>query len=172
MKNKNRLYGYTMMSNEHLREKEMSLKAKGLFSLMLSLPEDWNYSINGLCKICKENKSAIKSALSELKDFGYLDIVMKLPNETESGRIEYEYRIFQHPVSVKERYEKEASVFQAPENRTQINKEEIIKKIPTKEKENHVKESGKKNDVENSDSGVMTIGEMGELVKRYYVLYR
>lgn len=85
------------MSNEHLREKEMSLKAKGLLSLMLSLPDDWEYSISGLCALCKESESAIKAAISELKSFGYLCITMKKPNETESKKIEYEYVIFESP---------------------------------------------------------------------------
>ena len=58
---------YTVMSNTHLRDKDMSLKAKGLLTLMLSLPENWDYTINGLVAICKENETAIKSALDELK---------------------------------------------------------------------------------------------------------
>lgn len=82
---------YTVMSNYHLREKDMSLKAKGLMSLMLSLPDKWDYSIAGLVAICKENETSIKTALDELKEFGYLEVIKKKPNETESGRFEYEY---------------------------------------------------------------------------------
>ena len=52
----NKTKNYTVMSNHHLREKKMSLKAKGLLSMMLSLPDDWNYSIAGLVSICKENE--------------------------------------------------------------------------------------------------------------------
>ena len=74
-KNKN----YTVMSNHHLREKKMSLKAKGLLSVMLSLPEDWDYSINGLVSICKESELAVKNALKELKEFGYLEVVKLMP---------------------------------------------------------------------------------------------
>lgn len=85
------------MSNEHLRETEMSLKAKGLLSLMLSLPDNWQYSISGLCSLCKESESAIKAAIAELKSFGYLSVKMKKPNETESGKIEYEYTVFELP---------------------------------------------------------------------------
>jgi hypothetical protein len=61
---------YTVMSNYHLREKEMSLKAKGLLSVMLSLPENWDYSIKGLEKICleKDLKIASSRALSRLKN--------------------------------------------------------------------------------------------------------
>ena len=66
----NKTSDYTVMSNAHFREKEMSLKAKGLLSLMLSLPDTWDYSINGLVAFCKENESAIKSTLNELKRFG------------------------------------------------------------------------------------------------------
>lgn len=86
---------YTVMSNYHFKEKEMSLKAKGLLSLMLSLPEKWDYSIAGLVSICKENETSIKTALEELKQFGYLEIIKKMPNETKSGRIEYEYVVYE-----------------------------------------------------------------------------
>lgn len=86
-KNKN----YTIMGNYHLKDKNLSLKAKGLMSIMLSLPDDWDYSINGLVAICKENETSIKSALDELKQLGYLIVNKKLPNETTTGRIEYEY---------------------------------------------------------------------------------
>lgn len=65
---------YVVMSNIHLREKEMSLKAKGLLSVILSLPENWKYSTEGLVSICAEQESAITSALKELKEFGYLEI--------------------------------------------------------------------------------------------------
>lgn len=88
---------YTVMSNCHLKEKEMSLKAIGLLSKMLSLPDDWDYSLAGLVAICKENETAIKSALDELKAFGYLELIKKLPNETSTGRIEYEYIIYEKP---------------------------------------------------------------------------
>lgn len=89
---------YTVMSNYHFKEKEMSLKAKGLLSLMLSLPEKWNYSIAGLVAICKENETSIKTTLDELKEFGYLQVVKKLPNETKTGRIEYEYIVYEQKI--------------------------------------------------------------------------
>ncbi len=56
---------YTVMSNHHLRNANLSLKAKGLLSMMLSLPEDWNYTTRGLAKICKEGVDAIGAALRE-----------------------------------------------------------------------------------------------------------
>ena len=88
---------YTVMSNYHLKEPNMSLKAKGLLSLILSLPDDWNYSIAGLVSICKENETSIKNTLDELKQFGYLEITKVYPNESKSGRIEYVYTIYERP---------------------------------------------------------------------------
>lgn len=85
---------YTVMSNTHLREREMSLKAKGLLSLMLSLPDNWDYSIEGLVAICKESETAIKSTLGELKKFGYLDITR---NRTSAGLFDYVYTVFEKP---------------------------------------------------------------------------
>ena len=61
---------YTVMSNHHLRDKALSLKSKGLLSMMLSLPEDWNYTTRGLAKICKEGVDAIGGALRELESAG------------------------------------------------------------------------------------------------------
>ena len=93
----NKSSDYTVMSNTHLKEKNMSLKAKGLLSLMLSLRDDWEYSIEGLVSICKESEVAVKSALNELKKFNYLKVTKLLPNQTETGRIEYIYDIFEKP---------------------------------------------------------------------------
>ena len=63
---------YTVMSNHHLRDTGLSLKSKGLLSMMLSLPEDWNYTTRGLAKICKEGTDSIGSALKELERAGYI----------------------------------------------------------------------------------------------------
>lgn len=93
----NKTENYTVMSNTHLKERDMSLKAKGLLSVMLSLPDNWDYSIAGLTTICLEKESAIKAALDELKAFGYLTVQKLKPDETESGRFEYVYNIFEQP---------------------------------------------------------------------------
>ena len=63
---------YTIMSNYHLRDKRLSLKAKGLLSQMLSLPEDWDYTLAGLCYINRESKDAIRTAIHELERAGYI----------------------------------------------------------------------------------------------------
>ena len=94
-KNKN----YTTMSNYHLRDKRLSLRAKGLLSEMLSLPDDWNYSIAGLASINKEKEDSIKSILKELKDAGYLIMNKLLPSKENGGKITYEYVIHEKPVN-------------------------------------------------------------------------
>ena len=64
--------GYTVMSNHHLRNHALSLKAKGLLSQMLSLPEDWDYTLQGLAQINKESIDAIREAVRELERAGYI----------------------------------------------------------------------------------------------------
>ena len=63
---------YTVMSNFHLKDKRLSLKAKGLLSQMLSLPDDWDYTLSGLSYINRESKDAIRSAVNELETAGYI----------------------------------------------------------------------------------------------------
>ena len=93
----NKTSDYVVMSNRHFREKNMSLKAKGLLSEMLSLPDDWDYSIAGLAAINKESVASIKSALAELQEFGYLIIEKIYPDKSSSGRIEYVYNVYEYP---------------------------------------------------------------------------
>ena len=128
---------YTVMSNTHLKDKNMSLKAKGLLSVILSLPESWDYSINGLVAICKENVTAVRSALDELKELGYLKVTKKMPNETESGRIEYIYDIFENPIEKQDTEKQDIENLyvesQGIENHTQLNtKESNTNKLNTK----------------------------------------
>lgn len=120
----NKTKDFTIMSNHHLREKRMSLKAKGLLSMMLSLPDEWDYSISGLCAVCKENITAIRSTLDELQDFGYLVITKKYPNETDTGRIEYVYDIFEQPQE-KQDTENLYVENQSIENHIQLNTKEL-----------------------------------------------
>ena len=61
---------YTVMANHHLRDKSLSLKAKGLLSLMLSLPEDWDYTTKGLAQICRDGVDSIRSAVQDLEQRG------------------------------------------------------------------------------------------------------
>lgn len=93
----NKTSDYTVMSNYHLKDKKLSLKAKGLLSIILSLPNDWSYTIGGLVAICIESECAVKSALNELKKCGYLNIEKKRPTKENGGRYEYIYNIYEQP---------------------------------------------------------------------------
>ena len=86
---------YTVMSNHHLKDSALSLKAKGLLSMMLSLPEEWNYTTRGLAKICKEGVDAIGGALKELEKAGY---IVRRQLRGPGGRIsDTEYTIYEKP---------------------------------------------------------------------------
>ena len=87
--------GYTVMSNHHLRNAELSLKAKGLLSMMLSLPEEWNYTTRGLAAICKEGTDCIGSALKELEKTGY--IVRNRIRDNKGKIVDVEYVIYETP---------------------------------------------------------------------------
>ena len=110
--------GYTVMSNHHLRNKELSLKAKGLLSQMLSLPEDWDYTLAGLSHINREKIDAIREAVKELEKAGY---IVRSRERDEKGRLRgADYIIYEQPQLPEE---------QPPtlENPTQLNKEILSK---------------------------------------------
>ena len=87
--------GYTVMSNHHLRNKELSLKAKGLLSQMLSLPEDWDYTLAGLSQINREKIDAIRQAIKELERAGY---IVRSRERDEKGRLRgADYVIYEQP---------------------------------------------------------------------------
>ena len=91
IKNRN----YTTIGKYHLKEKDMSLKAIGLLSIMLSLPEDWDYSVNGLSSIRKESRNTINEILKELEKFGYLQ---RTRLRDSKGKItDVEYLIYESP---------------------------------------------------------------------------
>jgi uncharacterized phage protein (TIGR02220 family) len=91
----NKTADYTVMSNSHFKEREMSLKAKGLLSMMLSLPDDWDYSINGLATLSKDGKDSVMNALSELEQFGYLKRTKIIDEKGRFGG--YAYDIYENP---------------------------------------------------------------------------
>ena len=122
---------FVVMSNKFLREKEMSLKAKGLLALCLALPDDWNYSINGLCAICKESQTSIRSTLKELETFNYLE---RKRHKDEKGQFTYEYIIYETPYAENLHMEKQHKAKQNTEkqhkdsDRLQRTKKQSIKK--------------------------------------------
>ena len=90
---------YTVMSNAHLHDKRLSLKAVGLLSIVLSLPDDWHYTVNGLVGSVKDGKRAVNGALSELKQYGYLKVNKLYPN-SERSKIEYQYVFYEKPQGI------------------------------------------------------------------------
>ncbi len=80
---------YTVMSNHHLRDMSLSLKAKGLLSLMLSLPENWDYTMKGLARICKDGIDSISGGIRELEEHGYLIRERVRGANGQLGSIEY-----------------------------------------------------------------------------------
>ncbi len=118
---------FTVMSNYHFKEKKMSLKAKGLLSLMLSLPDDWDYSIAGLATLSKDGKDGIMSALGELEKFGYLARTRLTNDRGQFAGVEYnifespqEKPVSEKPISGNENSEKPNS-----EKPTQLNTNSI-----------------------------------------------
>ena len=151
--------GYTVMSNHHLRNKELSLKAKGLLSQMLSLPEDWDYTLAGLSHINREKIDAIREAVKELEKAGY---IVRSRERDEKGRLRgADYVIYEQPqpkepeaaTSSEQPPTSDLPTLENPtldnptlekptlekptlENPTQLNKELLKTNLPTKEKLN------------------------------------
>ena len=122
--------GYTVMSNHHLRNKELSLKAKGLLSQMLSLPEDWDYTLAGLSLINREKIDAIREAVRELENAGY---IQRSRERDEKGCLRgTTYVIYEQPPKL------DLPTLEKPtlDNPTQLNKELLKTNLPTKEKLN------------------------------------
>ena len=93
---------YTVMANHHLRNKTLSLKAKGLLSLILALPEDWDYTLKGLSLISRESVDAIREAVKELEQAGY---IVRSRERNGKGQLKgTEYIIYERPQIAEEPY--------------------------------------------------------------------
>ena len=131
--------GYTVMSNHHLRNKELTLKAKGLLSQMLSLPEDWDYTLAGLSHINRESIDAIRTAVWELEKAGY---ILRRQGRDEKGKMTaIEYTIYEqpqpmleNPIPGKPMLENPTTDNPTSENPTQLNKDISRTNLPKKEK--------------------------------------
>lgn len=85
---------YTKVSNLYLKDENLSLKSKGLFTIILSLPDTWSFSNSGLCSLCMEGKTSVDSAIKELKDNGYLKTIRK---QNDKGKFYYDYDVYENP---------------------------------------------------------------------------
>ena len=110
---------YTVMANYHLRDKDLSCKAKGLMSFMLSLPENWDYSVNGLVSCLMEGKDAVRNMLKELEEKGYL--VRSQTRNSKGGFSDVEYVLHERPVSENPTADNPITASPIPENPPQIN---------------------------------------------------
>jgi hypothetical protein len=128
----NKTGDYTVISNTHFKEKEMSLKAKGLLSLMLSLPDTWDYSVNGLASLSKDGKDSVMNALTELENFGYLK---RTKNVDAQGRFAgYDYDIFEKPQTENPYTENPNTDKPNTENPPQLNTKQSSTKKPNTKK--------------------------------------
>ena len=134
--------GYTVMSNHHLRNKELTLKAKGLLSQMLSLPEDWDYTLAGLSYINRESIDAIRTAVWELENAGY---ITRRQGRDEKGKMTaIEYTIYEqpqppaleNPTAANPILENPTPDKPTTENPMQLNKDIQKTDLPKKEKSN------------------------------------
>ena len=115
---------FTVMSNYHLRDKNLSLKAKGLLSQMLSLPEEWDYTLTGLACINKESKDAIRSAVNELEQAGYITRRQTTTADGRFGCNEYLIRerpVLPSPLPENPTTDSTPTAIPTPENPTQLN---------------------------------------------------
>jgi len=127
VKNKN----FITMGKYHLQEKKMSLKAIGLLSVMLSLPDEWDYSIKGLIKIRKESYEAIRTSLNELEQFGYLQ--RKRIIDDKGKFLDIEYTIYEKPITENPILEKPISENQIQYNNINNINNKRIEEINNKE---------------------------------------
>lgn len=126
---------FTVMSNYHFKERAMSLKAKGLLSLMLSLPDDWNYSISGLVTLSKDGKDSVMSALAELEEFGYL--IRERTTNSKGQFSGIEYNIYEepqrdNPTAAKQKADNQQEEKAKAENQAQLNTK-LTKNLKNKE---------------------------------------
>ena len=120
-------HSYTVMANHHLRDERLSLKSKGLLSLILSLPDDWRISIDGMTQFSADGKDAIRSAIRELTDAGY---ITRAQTHSEAGTFSgYDYIVHETPVASPSSgfptMEKPTTGNPTTENPTQRNTEEL-----------------------------------------------
>lgn len=158
---------YTVMSNTHFKEKEMSLKAKGLLSLMLSLPDTWNYSVTGLVKLSKDGKDSVMSALGELENFGYLTRTQVVNDKGQFAGIEY--NIFEEPQAEKPISENRISAKQHAEKSNSEKPPQLSTKESNTNSINKLNVSNTKKEKEINDVLVSAVHdeELFELYKDY-----
>ena len=155
----NKTKDYTVMANYHFRDKNLSLKAKGLLSMMLSLPDGWGYSVEGLVKLSSDGRESIMAALKELEKFKYLK---RSQSRDRSGKLgEAIYDIYEQPWSGFPTTAKPTSGKPSSENPTLLNTKVLNTKVLNTN--NKKVSKAQSNPVENFDSIIQKSTESTEL---------
>lgn len=163
--------GYTIMSNIHLKDMELSLKSKGLLSFMLSLPPNWDFSVEGLTKVVKEGYDAIDSAIKELIRHNY---IFREESRQEKGRFKYIYHIFENS---EENYfkmqnppvgEKQVPDEQVPEKPEQ-NRYNNINKINTNKEIDNIDKIDKSKKLKTFEKNITHNILTKELIKKHFI---
>lgn len=155
----NKTKDYTVMANYHFRDKNLSLKAKGLLSMMLSLPNGWGYSVEGLAKLSSDGRASVMAALKELEKFHYLKRSQARDNSGKLGEAIYD--IFEQPWSEKPTTVKPTTEKPTAENRTLLNTNRLNTKVLNTNNKKVSKAQSKP--VENFDSIIQKSTESTEL---------
>ena len=137
----NKKSNYTTIDNNIFKNKNLSLKARGLLTTMLSLPDEWDYTVNGLCSILKDGKSSIQSALKELEENGYL---VRVQTKDENGMFSStDYTLYEIPLAEKPLTENPSTDNLLTENQPQLNTNKLNKnkEITNKENTNNINAS-------------------------------
>lgn len=153
---------YTVMSNHHLRNKQLSLKAKGLLSLMLSLPDEWDYTTKGLARICKESVDCVCGGVSELEEQGYLIRERIRKSNGQLGSVEY--TILEQPRQQEPKQEKPVQVnpilgspiLEEPEQEKpdQLNTKRVKKEITSTDSSNPIPSTSQKTEARIREDGM------------------
>lgn len=155
----NKTKDYTVMANYHFRDKNLSLKAKGLLSMMLSLPNGWGYSVEGLAKLSSDGRASVMAALKELEKFHYLKRSQARDNSGKLGEAIYD--IFEQPWSGFPTTAKPTTEKPSSENRTLLNTNKLNTKVLNTNNKKVSKAQSKP--VENFDSIIQKSTESTEL---------
>lgn len=155
----NKTKDYTVMANYHFKDKNLSLKAKGLLSMMLSLPDGWGYSVEGLAKLSSDGRDSVMATLRELERFNYLK---RSRVRNESGKLgEAIYDIYERPLTEKPKLENPTLVKPTLENPTLLNTNRLNTKVLNTNKKVSKAQSSKP--VENFNSIIEEATESEEL---------
>ena len=153
---------YTCMSNFHLRDKDLSLKAIGMLSKILSLPDDWDYSFNGLVAICKENKASVRGVINELKERGYIEIIEE---RDDKGHYQYIYNVYEKPKTDNQTTDNQTTDNQKSDNPKTDNRPQLnTNKLNTKELNTNKLNKDKSNTKDKGKENIKRKDDMKEII--------